>query len=268
MSPVEQRKVLCSITFHVVAITCVVWSLYVLIDRTAEEMRSGVLEWPFWTKLIVVAIGFTGGLVFMYVQCKMYAQLFRRWRAFNRIIYVQDAPEKMAMKLADLGPANVTPLNANLVISDVSDTVARSYEKHPNSPVEEFHSCHSGSAGAVSDNRASSGDVTSGQGGGGGTNRYKQSPTKMTKSLDDLSSGKPPLLGGGVFQSSVLELSDQRRRGADPTNHFYTVVLLPEESNALAGVATGSDVSARSLRDYDSTIVRVLESSSLRDCKD
>lgn len=57
MSPVEQRKVLCSITFHVVAITCVVWSLYVLIERTAEEMRSGVLEWPFWTKLVVVAIG-------------------------------------------------------------------------------------------------------------------------------------------------------------------------------------------------------------------
>ena len=97
MSPVEQRKVLCSITFHVVAITCVVWSLYVLIERTAEEMRSGVLEWPFWTKLIVVAIGFTGGLVFMYVQCKMYVQLFRRWRAFNRIIYVQNAPEKGAM---------------------------------------------------------------------------------------------------------------------------------------------------------------------------
>lgn len=57
MSPVEQRKVLCSITFHVVAITCVVWSLYVLIERTAEEMRNGVLEWPFWTKLVVVAIG-------------------------------------------------------------------------------------------------------------------------------------------------------------------------------------------------------------------
>ncbi|XP_049528518.1 E3 ubiquitin-protein ligase MARCHF8 isoform X3 [Dermacentor silvarum] len=92
MSSVEQRKVLCSITFHVVAITCVVWSLYVLIDRTAEEMREGNLDWPFWTKLIVVAIGFTGGLVFMYVQCKMYVQLFRRWRAFNRVIYVQDAP--------------------------------------------------------------------------------------------------------------------------------------------------------------------------------
>lgn len=32
---------MCSVTFHVIAITCVVWSLYVLIDRTAEEIKQG-----------------------------------------------------------------------------------------------------------------------------------------------------------------------------------------------------------------------------------
>ncbi|GAV08109.1 hypothetical protein RvY_17850 [Ramazzottius varieornatus] len=89
MSPVERRKILCSVTFHVVAITCVVWSLYVLIDRTTEEIAKGELEWPFWTKLIVVAIGFTGGVVFMYVQCKMYIQLCKRWKTYNRVIYIQ-----------------------------------------------------------------------------------------------------------------------------------------------------------------------------------
>ena len=94
MTKVERRKIFCSVTFHVIAITCVVWSLYVLIDRTTEEFHSGVLEWPFWTKLIVVAIGFTGGLVFMYVQCKMYIQLCRRWRAYNRVIYVQDCSNR------------------------------------------------------------------------------------------------------------------------------------------------------------------------------
>ena len=83
----------CSVTFHMVAITCVVWSLYVLIDRTAEEIRAGELAWPFWTKLVVVAIGFTGGLVFMYIQCKVYVHLCRKWKAYNRIIVVQDAPE-------------------------------------------------------------------------------------------------------------------------------------------------------------------------------
>jgi hypothetical protein len=90
MTKVERRKIFCSVTFHIIAITCVVWSLYVLIDRTSEEVRNGVLEWPFWTKLIVVAIGFAGGIVFMYVQCRMYLQLCRRWRAYNRVIYVQD----------------------------------------------------------------------------------------------------------------------------------------------------------------------------------
>ncbi|GFY55786.1 e3 ubiquitin-protein ligase MARCHF8 [Trichonephila inaurata madagascariensis] len=131
MSPVEQRKVLCSITFHVVAITCVVWSLYVLIDRTAEEMRTGVLEWPFWTKLIVVAIGFTGGLVFMYVQCKMYVQLFKRWRAFNRIIYVQNAPEKCSQQQQAVFSA--AELTANVL--------AKSEEKRFSPEEEEFHSC-------------------------------------------------------------------------------------------------------------------------------
>lgn len=97
MTTSERRKIFCSVTFHVIAITCVVWSLYVLIDRTAEEIKqgndNGVLEWPFWTKLVVVAIGFTGGLVFMYVQCKVYVQLWRRLKAYNRVIFVQNCPD-------------------------------------------------------------------------------------------------------------------------------------------------------------------------------
>ena len=54
---------------------------------------KGVLEWPFWTKLVVVAIGFTGGLVFMYTQCKVYVQLWRRLKAYNRVIFVQNCPD-------------------------------------------------------------------------------------------------------------------------------------------------------------------------------
>ncbi|KAK0051042.1 E3 ubiquitin-protein ligase MARCH8 [Biomphalaria pfeifferi] len=93
MTPAERRKIICSVTFHIIAITCVIWSLYVLIDRSTEEVHSGALDWPFWTKLIVVAIGFTGGLVFMYVQCKMYIQLCLRWHQFNKIITVENTPE-------------------------------------------------------------------------------------------------------------------------------------------------------------------------------
>ena len=60
MSSMERRKLVCSVTFHAIAFTCVIWSLYVLIDRSVEEYSSGQLHWPFWTKLVVVAIGFTG----------------------------------------------------------------------------------------------------------------------------------------------------------------------------------------------------------------
>jgi E3 ubiquitin-protein ligase MARCH1/8 len=47
MSSIERRKLLCSVTFHVVAITCVVWSLYILIDRTADEIKMGDLVGKF-----------------------------------------------------------------------------------------------------------------------------------------------------------------------------------------------------------------------------
>ncbi|XP_023503690.1 E3 ubiquitin-protein ligase MARCHF8 isoform X3 [Equus caballus] len=97
MTGSERRKIMCSVIFHVIAIVCVVWSLYVLIDRTVEEIKqghaTGILEWPFWTKLVVVAIGFTGGLLFMYVQCKVYVQLWKRLKAYNRVIYVQNCPD-------------------------------------------------------------------------------------------------------------------------------------------------------------------------------
>ena len=113
MSTVERRKIMCSVTFHIIAITCVIWSLYVLIERTTEEIKAGILEWPFWTKLIVVAIGFTGGLVFMYVQCKMYVQLCRRWRAYNRVIFIQNCPSKF----------NKIPLNSHTVREDKLDSL-------------------------------------------------------------------------------------------------------------------------------------------------
>ena len=44
MTKVESRKIMCSVTFHLIAITCVVWSLYVLIERTMEEVGGSVFE--------------------------------------------------------------------------------------------------------------------------------------------------------------------------------------------------------------------------------
>ena len=123
MSTVEQRKITCSVTFHIIAVTCVIWSLYVLIDRTTEEIKMGVLEWPFWTKLIVVAIGFTGGLVFMYVQCKMYIHLCRRWRAYNRVIYIQNCPDpEKAQKLRFKNCHSEKSDSQNSIIHEMQET--------------------------------------------------------------------------------------------------------------------------------------------------
>ncbi|CAF1554439.1 unnamed protein product [Adineta ricciae] len=94
MNVVERRKVMCSVAFNLIAVTCVLWSLYVLIEKTRDEVKVGKLHWPFWTKLIVVAIGFTGGLVFLYVQCKMYIQLCIRWRQFNQRIIIHSRDEQ------------------------------------------------------------------------------------------------------------------------------------------------------------------------------
>lgn len=113
MSSVERRRLMCAILFHFVAAVCVIWSLFVLIDRAAEEVRKGLIgrdmcicnfllvfcstfkmintliyhlisAWPFWTKLVVVSVGSTGGVVFMYIQCRQYLHLFSRWKAHNR----------------------------------------------------------------------------------------------------------------------------------------------------------------------------------------
>ena len=89
MSGLERKKLLCAMLFHIIAMTCVCWSLYVLIDRTMDEVRKGHLEWPFWTKLIVVGIGFMGGIVFMYIQCRAYFVLCKRWKAYNRYMTVE-----------------------------------------------------------------------------------------------------------------------------------------------------------------------------------
>ncbi|KAM6916789.1 E3 ubiquitin-protein ligase MARCHF8-like isoform 4-T4 [Xenentodon cancila] len=140
MTASERRKIMCSVTFHVIAITCVVWSLYVLIDRTAEEIRLGILEWPFWTKLVVVAIGFTGGLVFMYVQCKVYIHLWKRLKAYNRVIYVQNRPDtckKLALEKPPLMEPNLE--NKEALAPTQSDTNSSQYTETEDYSMEVLH---------------------------------------------------------------------------------------------------------------------------------
>ncbi|XP_061806793.1 E3 ubiquitin-protein ligase MARCHF8 isoform X2 [Nerophis lumbriciformis] len=145
MTASERRKIMCSVTFHVIAITCVVWSLYVLIDRTADEIKQarsipGIMEWPFWTKLVVVAIGFTGGLVFMYVQCKVYIHLWRRLKAYNRVIYVQNRPDS-CKKLALEKPPLLEPSvdSKETVAPALSETNSSHYTETDDYSMEVLH---------------------------------------------------------------------------------------------------------------------------------
>ncbi|XP_030594380.1 uncharacterized protein marchf1 isoform X2 [Archocentrus centrarchus] len=153
MSKSERRKIFCSVLFHLIAIVCMLWSVYILVKRTAEEIRlgkneelwrvsllkyytpQGVLEWPFWTKLIVVAIGFTGGLIFMYIQCKVYLQLWRRLKAFNRIITVQNCPEK-DLHNPQTKPSPLTNGKHETVAVPVSQATAPAPAPAPEAPMD------------------------------------------------------------------------------------------------------------------------------------
>ncbi len=44
MNVVERRKIMCSVGFNLIAVTCVLWSLYVLIEKTREEVKAGKLR--------------------------------------------------------------------------------------------------------------------------------------------------------------------------------------------------------------------------------
>ncbi|XP_077379701.1 uncharacterized protein marchf1 isoform X1 [Festucalex cinctus] len=149
MSKSERRKIYCSVFFHLIAIVCMLWSVYILIKRTTEEIKlgkneelwrisllkyytpQGVLEWPFWTKLIVVAIGFTGGLIFMYIQCKVYLQLWRRLKAFNRIITVQNCPDKSPLANGKRQAAVEAPAPTATPDSDASLEAAVAHRHNP-----------------------------------------------------------------------------------------------------------------------------------------
>ncbi len=44
MNVVERRKIMCSVAFNLIAVTCVLWSFYVLIEKTREEVKTGKLR--------------------------------------------------------------------------------------------------------------------------------------------------------------------------------------------------------------------------------
>uniref|UniRef100_T1K361 RING-CH-type domain-containing protein n=1 Tax=Tetranychus urticae TaxID=32264 RepID=T1K361_TETUR len=96
MSNSERRKLLYNLLFNLISMFCVFWSIYVLIERATFEAKYGLLDWPFWTKMLVVSIGFLGGTIFLFVQLRLYLSIFMRWRQYNRIIIIHNCDNKKA----------------------------------------------------------------------------------------------------------------------------------------------------------------------------
>lgn len=128
----------CAILFCNTFFSVCVWLVHVFF--LSIIFSSGILEWPFWTKLVVVAIGFTGGLVFMYVQCKVYIHLWRRLKAYNRVIYVQNRPDmckKLALEKPPLVEINLE--NKEALAQTQSDTNSSQYTETEDYSMEVLH---------------------------------------------------------------------------------------------------------------------------------
>ena len=77
MSSLERRKLLCSVSFHLIAVICVVWSLYVLIDRTADEIRTGITSnRPLISTQILSTIEFLTKFTFSWIFCRRFSLAF------------------------------------------------------------------------------------------------------------------------------------------------------------------------------------------------
>ncbi|KAE8573720.1 E3 ubiquitin-protein ligase MARCHF8 [Halyomorpha halys] len=99
MSDFERNRLLLTLIFQIIAIICVIWTLYAIINATTDEMTEGVTEWEFWVKISVVALSLIGGVLFVFAQCKSYFQICQKWKSFNKVIYVQNVPVKQSLDL-------------------------------------------------------------------------------------------------------------------------------------------------------------------------
>lgn len=70
MSNSERRKLLYNLLFNLISMFCVFWSIYVLIERATFEAKYGLLDWPFWTKMLVSKILFFNNFHNSIVHCK------------------------------------------------------------------------------------------------------------------------------------------------------------------------------------------------------
>lgn len=90
-SPSERRRLICNSVFNLVSMVCIFWSIYVLIERASLDARNGQIDWSFYVKISVVTLGLIIGVIFLFVQLKLYFSIFMKWRQSNRIIIIRNA---------------------------------------------------------------------------------------------------------------------------------------------------------------------------------
>lgn len=89
-SPSERRRLVCNSVFNLVSMVCIFWSIYVLIERASQDAKEGRIDWSFYVKISVVTIGLIIGVIFLFVQLKLYFSIFMKWRQSNRIIIIRN----------------------------------------------------------------------------------------------------------------------------------------------------------------------------------
>lgn len=89
-SPSERRRLICNSVFNLVSMVCIFCSIYVLIGGVAQDAKLGHIDWSFYAKISVVTIGLIIGVIFLFVQLKLYFSIFMKWRQSNRIIIIRN----------------------------------------------------------------------------------------------------------------------------------------------------------------------------------
>lgn len=92
---VEKLLLVLSFTFHVMMIPSLACVLVLMAEKEDADRRHLLTSERTitWTLKIIIGIGLLIEIVFMVNQCKLIAQLFRKWKNCNRVIYIQNAPK-------------------------------------------------------------------------------------------------------------------------------------------------------------------------------
>lgn len=94
MTFLEKLLMILSIAFHAMVIPTFVCSLVLMAEKedTDQRLLLASAKTVIWAAKIIIGIGLFIEIYFVVYQCNLFVQLFHKWRNYNRIIYIQNAP--------------------------------------------------------------------------------------------------------------------------------------------------------------------------------